>query len=430
MATEGRVFVLDTNRKPLAPTMPARARRLLNAGKAAVFRRVPFTIILKRAVELDPQPAIEFKVDPGSRTSGLALIGNFPKQGRVVLWAANLHHRGQAIKDRLKPRRSLRRSRRARKTRYRAPRFDNRTRPKGWLPPSLQSRVLNVASWFEKLLDRAQITECHIETVRFDTQALQYPEISGVEYQQGELAGHEVREYLLEKWQRKCAYCGKENVPLEIEHINPRSNGGSNRVSNLTLACHACNEKKSNRDVREFLEKKPDALKRILTHAKAPLKDAAAVNATRYAIGNAMRAIGLPTSFWSGGRTKHNRVKQGYAKDHWIDAACVGETGERVCIPERLKALEIKATGWGRRQVVRTDRYGFPCARAGRVKRVHRFQTGDIVKLIQPSGKYAGEYIGRLSSIRSTGRFVLAGVTASFKNYVLLQRGNGYAYAH
>lgn len=62
-------------------------------------------------------------------------------------------------------------------------------------------------------------------------------EISGVGYQQGTLAGYEVREFLLEKWKRTCAYCGAKDTKLEIEHIQPRSKGGSNRVSNLCLAC-------------------------------------------------------------------------------------------------------------------------------------------------------------------------------------------------
>jgi Uncharacterized protein conserved in bacteria len=427
-----RVFVLDTEYKPLAPTTPARAKRLLNAGKAAVFRRVPFTIILKYTVVLDAQPPIEFKVDPGSRTTGLALVGDFPKQGRIVLWAANLHHRGQAIKAALESRWALRRGRRARKTRYRAPRFDNRTRPAGWLPPSLQSRVDNVAHWLEKLIFRAPATECHIETVRFDMQALQNPEISGVEYQQGELAGYEVREYLLEKWNRKCAYCGKDGVPLEIDHITPRSSGGSNHVSNLTLARHGCNQRKGSQPVEAFVKDK-GRLTRLLALTKSPLKDAAAVNATRYAIGNAIRAFGLPTSFWSGGRTKHNRVKQGYAKDHWIDAACVGETGEQVLIPGTLKPLAITATGRGTRQVVRTDRYGFPRAKSGRCKRVQGYQTGDLVRLNQPRGKYAGEHVGRLAGIRADGRLDIAScsgkITAMFRNFVLLQRCGSYAYA-
>ncbi len=78
-----------------------------------------------------------------------------------------------------------------------------------------------------------------MELVRFDTQLMQNPEIGGVEYQQGQLQGYEIREYLLEKGGRKCADCGLVDAPLEVEHIIPKSWGGSNRVSNLTLACPA-----------------------------------------------------------------------------------------------------------------------------------------------------------------------------------------------
>ncbi|MCK7582403.1 MAG: RNA-guided endonuclease IscB [Chromatiales bacterium] len=120
--------------------------------------------------------------------------------------------------------------------------------------------------------------------MRFDTQALQNPEISGVEYQQGELAGYEVREYLLEKWHRTCAYCGATNVPLEIEHIVPRAEGGSDRVSNLTLACRPCNQRKGNRSIEDFLQRQPALLHQIQAQAQAPLQDAAAVNATRWAL--------------------------------------------------------------------------------------------------------------------------------------------------
>ncbi len=91
-----------------------------------------------------------------------------------------------------------------------------------------------------------------LELVKFDTQLMQNAEISGVEYQQGELAGYEVREYLLEKFGRRCAYCRKTNVPLQIEHIVPKVRHGSNRVSNLTLACKACNDAKGKRTAAEF----------------------------------------------------------------------------------------------------------------------------------------------------------------------------------
>lgn len=425
------VFVLSSTKKPLMPTRPARARKLLTAGRAAVYRLHPFTIILKDREDGETQD-VEVKVDPGSKTTGIALVGNFEQQGAVVLFGANLNHRGQAIKNNLESRRSLRRGRRGRKTRYRAPRFLNRARKAGWLPPSVESRVNNTESVIHRLAARCPITRASVELVKFDPQALANPEISGVEYQQGELAGYEVREYLLEKWHRTCAYCGKKDVPLQVEHIQPKANGGSNRVSNLTLACQPCNQKKGSRPIAEFLKDKPDHLKKIQAQARAPLKDAAAVNATRWAIGNRLKAW-LPVEFGSGGRTKYNRTQQGYAKDHWIDAACVGESGERVSIREGAKPLVMTAKGRGTHQVVRTDRFGFPRGKAGRIKRVHGFSTGDIVKLVRPAGKYAGTYIARLAGIRVTGmldiKTTVGSITANWKNFTLIQRNDGFDYA-
>ena len=136
-----RVFVLDKNKKALAPCHPARARELLTKKKAAVFRRYPFTIILNERDGGDVQP-IELKFDPGSKTTGIALVSQF-QRGRMVIWAAELEHRGQRIKSLLDSRRMVRRNRRNRKTRHRQSRFLNRTKPQGWLAPSLMSRVHN-----------------------------------------------------------------------------------------------------------------------------------------------------------------------------------------------------------------------------------------------------------------------------------------------
>ncbi len=425
-----RVFVLDQLRTPLMPCHPARARELLRKRKAKVYRLMPFTIILIDRVGGDTQ-AIEGKFDPGSKATGVALVGDF-KRGKRVIFAANLSHRGQAVRDALLSRRSLRRSRRSRKTRYRAPRFLNRTRPKGWLPPSLMSRVDNVKCWTKKLLAFTPITAIAVETVRFDTQKILNPEISGVEYQQGELLGYEIREYLLEKWQRKCAYCDAANVALQIEHIKAKSRGGSNRVSNLTLACHPCNQSKGNLSIAQFVKDKK-RLDKINRFTLAPLKDAAAVNASRYAIGDALKVFSLPLSFWSGGRTKMNRVKQGYDKDHWIDAACVGESGSSVYIHRSLKPLLIKAEGRGSRQMCLSDRYGFPRTQAKGHKRVYGFQTGDIVYARVTKGKKIGSYFGRIA-VRSSGSFnikvegkTLQGI--HYKACRIVQRTDGYSYA-
>ena len=109
----------------------------------------------------------------------------------------------------------------------------------------------------------APVTAISQELVRFDTQKLDNPEISGVEYQQGTLLGYEVREYLLEKWERECAYCGTGDTPLEIEHVVPRSRGGSDRVSNLTLSCHPCNQSKDALSLVDFFATDKGLKKRL-----------------------------------------------------------------------------------------------------------------------------------------------------------------------
>lgn len=412
------------------PCHPARARQLLRTKRAKVFRRYPFVIILTAKTTNAIQP-IEIKFDPGSRTTGIALIGSFQRD-RVALFGANLEHRGLQIKDSLDSRRAIRRGRRNRHCRYRPARFDNRCRPKGWLPPSLMSRVENVATWMRRLKSYCPIRSIGVETVRFDTQLMEKPEISGIEYQQGTLAGYELREYLLEKWHHKCAYCGAVNIPLQIEHIHPKSRGGSNRASNLTLACEKCNQAKNNMPVEVFLKDKPTVLKKIIFQAKAPLKDAAAVNATRYAIGNMLKAFGLPVSFWSGGRTKFNRVNQGYEKDHWIDAVCVGETGENVLIQKTTLPILIKAMGRGSRQMCRVDRFGFPRTGAKSAKTVKGFQTGDLVKAIVTKGKKIGIYTGRVA-VRTSGSFniktgseTVQGISWKYCN--IIQKTDGYTY--
>ena len=418
------VFVLDTKKRPLNPIRPGLARKLLTNGNAAVFKRYPFTLILKVEVTV-PQKPITLKIDPGSRTTGIALI-----QGENVIFGAELTHRGQAIKASLESRRSLRRGRRNRHTRYRRARFLNRTHPKGWLAPSLQHRVETTLTWVTRLMKLAPIASIAQELVRFDLQQLENPEISGIEYQQGVLWGYEIREYLLNKWDRKCAYCGVINTPLQVEHIHPKAKGGANRISNLCLACDACNKKKGTQDIEQFLSKKPEILKRILSQAKRPLKDAAAVNSTRWTLFNRLRTTGLPISTGSGGLTKFNRIQLNLPKTHWLDAACVGKVESLKILTS--KPLSIKATGHGTRQMCRTGKFGFPSRYVPRFKFVKGFQTGDIVKAIVTSGKKIGTYVGRVA-VRTSGSFnisaseLVSGI--SHKYCSIIQRKDGYSYA-
>lgn len=426
-----RVFVLDQNRQLLDPCHPARARELLKSGCAAVFRRYPFSIILKDRMFVESEThSHRLKIDPGSKTTGFAVVNE--TSGRVV-FAAELTHRGQQIRDSLLCRRALRRGRRNRHVRYRAKRFDNRRRPKGWLPPSLESRVDNVMTWVQRIKKFCPITALSQELVHFDAQALVKPEISGTEYQRGDLFGYEVREYLLQKWGRSCVYCGVENTPLEIEHIQPKSKGGSGRVSNLTLACHDCNQKKGSQPIHDFLKGEPELACAILSQAKAPLKDAAAVNTTRWELFRRLQETGLPVETGTGGRTKFNRATRGIDKTHWTDAACVGASTPKRLLIRGILPLLISAKGHGKWQRCGTDKHGFPTRHAPAQKSFMGFQTGDLVKAIILKGKYAGTHTGRIA-IRFRPSFKLTAGDKSFdvhpKYIRAIHKADGFAFCH
>ncbi len=174
------------------PCSEKRARLLLSRGLAVVHRTYPFAIRLKQRVGGDVQP-VQVKLDPGSKTTGIALVVLL-KDRIKTLNLFHLQHRGQAIKDSLEARSAMRRRRRNQLW-YRPARFDNRVKPDGWLPPSLQHRVDTTVSLVNKLSRLAPVDEIVAEQVKFDMQLMEQPEIAG-------------KEYLLEKHNRTCVYCG------------------------------------------------------------------------------------------------------------------------------------------------------------------------------------------------------------------------------
>jgi hypothetical protein len=258
------------------------------------------------------------------------------------------------------------------------------------------------------------------------------PEIQGVQYQQGTLYGYEVREYLLEKWGRQCAYCGTKTSPLQVEHIRCRAKGGSNRLSNLTLACESCNRKKGTQDIGAFLQEQPAVLARILAQVKAPLTGAAALNATRWVLCEQLKAMGLPIEGGSGGRTKYNRTVRGIPKAHWCDAACVGASTPEHLHLDKVNVLLIRAVGRQRRQMCLVGASGFPRSRAKQQRIVHGFESGDLVSAIVSKGKRAGRYQGKVA-VKASGYFSITTgsgtVTDIAHRYCrLVQHNDGYSY--
>ena len=434
-------FVLDKRKKPLMPCSEKRARLLLERGRARVHRLIPFAIrLVDRGVGDCARQPIKIKLDPGSKATGISVVRESEttdtETGEVATTAHVLHllalaHRGRSISEALTSRRSMRRRRRG-NLRYRAPRLLNRdNKAKGWLAPSLQHRVDTTLAWVNRLQRLAPVSAIVQELVRFDMQQMESAEISGLEYQGGTLAGYELREYVLAKWDRKCAYCDAENVALNLDHIHAQSRGGSNRVSNFTLACIACNQRKGSQDIRVFLAKDTKRLERILAQAQRPLKDAAAVNATRWALFSELKATGLPVSTGSGGLTKFNRSRLEIPKTHALDAVCVGATD--AVTDWRKPTLAIKATGRGSYQRTRLDAFGLPRGYLTRQKRIKGFQTADRVVATVPTGKKAGIHAGRVA-VRVTGSFniqtaegVVQGISHRYCKVV--QRADGYGYS-
>ncbi|TMR14653.1 HNH endonuclease [Nonomuraea turkmeniaca] len=424
------MFVLDKHGRPLQPCTPARARQLLKKGRAVVHRHTPFVIRLKdRSIDSSEVDGVEMGVDPGSQHTGVSV---FTAQAgeRRARFAIQLDHRGATIRKMLQQRAAYRRRRRTQNLRYRAPRFSNRTRPPGWLPPSLRHRVITTVSWIDRLVRWAPVRAVHIERAAFDTHAIAAGKpLEGVEYQLGTLHGTEVREYLLAKWGRACAYCGSSGMPLNIDHIHPRSRGGSDRVSNLTLACVSCNQAKGNRPIEDFLTRKPELLAKIIAQAKAPLRDAAAAQSTRWALWRALDSR-LPTHVASGGRTKWNRTRNHLPKTHTLDALAVGKLDS---ISETVSAVLVAGcAGRGTHARTRLDKYGFPRLRMPRRKLYFGFQTGDFARAVVPTGKKQGTHIGRVAA-RTNGYFNVTTIHGTVqgvhhRHFRLLQRADGYAY--
>jgi hypothetical protein len=203
-------------------------------------------------------------------------------------------------------------------------------------------------------------------------------------------------------------------------------------VSNLVLSCVKCNQAKSNHLPADFLSDRPKLLALIEKQRKQPASDAAAVNATRWKLKKVLDLTGLPVEVGSGGLTKFNRERLGISKSHWTDAACVGSSTPNSLNIKGYQPLLIKAMGHGSRQMVASDKYGFPRGAAKlRQKSLFGFQTGDIVKAVVPKGKYAGTHNGRIV-VRKTGNFQIKTSTQTFdvnrKYCRYLHKSDGFNY--
>ena len=238
------VFVINKHGKNLMPCKPSKARKLLKKEKAKIISYKPFTIQLlygSRGYKQD----INLGIDLGAKNIGLAITTK-----DKVLAKGEIELR-QDVSSLLETRKIYRRSRRNRKTRYREPRFLNRvsSKKKGWLPPSILSRIDNTFMWIDKFTNLLPNPKVSIEVGKFNIAKMIDPKIGGVDHQKGQTYGyHDVRYYVFARDNYTCQVCKKEGKILQTHHIKYVSKGGSNRADNLITVCTDCHTRKNHKE--------------------------------------------------------------------------------------------------------------------------------------------------------------------------------------
>ena len=311
------VYVLSASGNPLMPTRRfGHVRRMLRSGRAKVVRRTPFTIQLMYESTAYTQP-VSLGVDAGSKHIGVSATTE-----KSVLYEADIELRND-IAGLLSARREARRSRRSRKTRYRGPRFLNRTKSKhkGWLAPSVEQKVQTHLTAVRKACRMLPVSKITVETAAFDTQLLKSQEKGlalpeGTDYQRGEQLGFwNVREYVLFRDGHTCRCCkGRSRDPvLEVHHIQSRKTGG-NAPDNLVTLCRTCHKGYHDGTVRL-----PDSIRRGNRY-----NDAAFMGIMRWTVYNRLREEypGMVHMTY-GYITKDTRIRHGLPKEHCIDARCI-----------------------------------------------------------------------------------------------------------
>ena len=388
------VPVYSSDAQPLMPTHPARARKLLTKGRAVPHHvKGLFGIrLLSRTHEQSSVHDVAINIDPGSQTTGIAVVAGDENGQRTVLAALEIKHRAFNIKATLTKRRSFRR---------------NRRRQPGTLPPSVDSLRIDTIRVAGILRQMYPISNIRLERNKFDPQLMVNPDINAVEYQHGTLFDWQVRAYILDRDGSRCVYCRRRNVRLELDHVRPRA-VGSDRVDNLVACCRDCNIQKSNQHISQFLARQPDLLKRITERLqRSSLASATHINAVLPTLIRELRAIGIPLTL--------------------TDAALQRRDFQTIeSLPSRV--LRLQPSNGRSKQKANVDHHGTPVGRpfrnqqklprhqrqsgpaAGHSDRHQRYGhlnigTGDTIVLEHK----AGRAIGRGAVIKARGTRVAVG---------------------
>ena len=265
---------------------------------------------------------------------------------------------GHTISMKLRRRASLRRNRRSR-LRFRKPRFNNRRRPRGSLPPSIQHNLDQINRWVRTLTQLHPIGGIRISTAKFDIQLMENPDILGEEYQQGTLHGWQLRAYVFSQNANRCFYCGERKERLTLDHVIPTSHGGTGRVANLTAACLPCNQRKGNQLPEEFLADRPEKLRQLLEQDPGrSYRDETWMNTMMPFILENLAGLEIPVEQTNSALTGWNRKQMQLPKTHYHDAAILGNCKSLSGMPELV--ARVKPSNGRSKQKANVDGNGTP----------------------------------------------------------------------
>ena len=326
------VYVINQRKEPLMPCSEQKARKLLKQNKAKVIEIKPFTIQLIIATGETKQDII-LGIDSGYNNVGFSAI---TENKELIVGELKLL---QGMKERLLEKARYRKIRRSR-LRHRKPRWNNRTKskPKGWLAPSLQHKLDSHIKFINELYSILPITKCTIEVANFDIQKMKDDTISGVQYQQGNMLGFwNTREYVLHRDNHKCQNPNCKNKDkeqiLEVHHIKYKSNGGTDAPSNLITLCNKCHTSPNHKEGK-FLYDWCMKGKKV-----RGFKDATFMSMIRWYLINQLKEAHSNINITYGYITKNHRIENKIGKTHYNDAFAIAKGIKQT---RNIKIHEVK----------------------------------------------------------------------------------------
>ena len=274
------------------------------------------------------------------------------------------------IQELLSTRRQFRCTRRNRKTRYRKATFSNRTKPKGWLAPSVKHRVDCHLKTIQMVHTLLPISKTTIEVAQFDMQKILTPEIQGTTYQEGPQLGFwNVREYVLFRDAHCCQWCkgkSKDRI-LNVHHIESRKTGG-NSPDNLITVCETCHDLIHRTHQEYKIERK-----------KRGFRDATQMGIMRWRIYEEAKKRFPEVHLTYGYLTKNTRMTLQLEKSHVIDARCI--SGHPLALLSHGTEYILKFVRRNNRHLHKaTVRKGGKRKRNTASKVVHGFRLFDCVR--------------------------------------------------